>query len=60
MLLKLSTDELSLSYKVVRPKNKLTSFFRGSRKMRFNLDIEGFLFGPHSATFNLSRKKIIK
>ena len=52
VLLKLSQDCRSLTYSDLEPKNRLVSFFKGTRVIPFS-KVKGFLFGAVSETFEL-------
>ena len=60
VILKLSADEKSLSYKPVNPNNTIYSMLRGARKMNFTSDIAGVLYGPSSSTFLTRKQDVIK
>ena len=59
ILLKLSDDEKCLTYKKVKPKNKLISFLRGERQINFN-DIACVIYGPTSSTFAERKHRVVK
>ena len=60
VILKLSADGKSLSYKPVKPNNIIYSKLRGARKMSFTSDIAGVLYGPSSSTFLARKQNVIK
>ena len=58
VLLKLSEDGKSLSYRDAEPKNRLVAFVKGSRVIPFT-SIKGFLFGAVSETFEHRRRDVM-
>ena len=50
VIVKLSKDDKSLSYIPVKPKNRLWSYLRGARILRFS-DMAGVVYGPLTSTF---------
>ena len=58
VLLKLSRDSRSLTYRDLQPKNRLVAFFKGARVIPFS-NVKGFLFGAVSETFEHRRKDVL-
>lgn len=57
--LKLSKDRKSLCYKLIDKPKSLFTKLRGERTIRFQ-DVNGFLFGAVSSTFQNKRKQVVE